>query len=159
MHADLACTIARAALPEVAQAQARHLAGQLDPEPAPATPPAVPTETAGERPSEGPAPTVAAGGPSQPAADAVRLQTGETASPPPKPTVAAVVARQQTAETGWGPLTTPAALPGPSEATGDEPQRQSGASGPLANGENAPANRRGAHRGPGSYGPSLPDSR
>jgi hypothetical protein len=79
MHADLACTIVRTALPEMTQAQASHLAGQLDPEPTPAAPPpTAPTKTAEDQASERPAPTDGASEASEPAAGGVRQQTGET---------------------------------------------------------------------------------
>jgi hypothetical protein len=138
MHADLACTIARAALPEVAQAQARHLAGQLDPQPtAPASPPAgTPTVTAQMPTSAEPAPTPAAGAAPERAADTGRPQTGETVSPGRPSGVAAAADRPQTAETApdlWATLT---ALLGREPGAADGLRGKPGMGGPLANGEN-----------------------
>jgi hypothetical protein len=137
MHADLACTIARAALPEVAQAQARHLAGQLDPEPtAPVPAPVVTTANAGERASERPAPTATSGAAPEPAADAVRQQTAQTACRSRQPIEAAAANRPQTEETARGPGATLSALPGREEEARDRPPGQAAVGGPLTNGRN-----------------------
>jgi hypothetical protein len=142
MHADLACTIARAALPEVAQAQARHLAGQLDPEPTVPTPaPVATTANAGERASAEPAPTAAACAAPE-SADVDRPQTGETVSPDRPSGVAAAADRPQTGETAPDRWATLAALLGREPGVQDGTPGQSGVRGPLANGDNGrPAGR------------------
>jgi hypothetical protein len=138
MHADLACTIARAALPEVAQAQARHLAGQLDPEPTAPTPaPAgTPTGTAREQASAEPAPTPAAGAAPKPAVDADRHQTGETVSPGQPSGVAAAAGRHQTGETAPDRWATLAALLGRESGAQDGTPAKPEVRGPSANGDN-----------------------
>jgi hypothetical protein len=138
MHADLACTIARAALPEVAQAQARHLAGQLDPEPPapPPTPPATPTVTAREQASTEPAPTAAACAAPEPAADADRPQTGGTV-PPERPFGGTAAAdRPQTGETARDRWVKLAALLGREPRAPDGTPAMFEVRGPSANGEN-----------------------
>jgi hypothetical protein len=146
MHADLACTILRSALPEMTQAQASHLAGQLDPEltaPAP-PPPGAPTATAGELASAKPAPSVAAQVATEPAADPVRQPTEETVSPL-QPSGVTAADRQQTEETAQNLWATLAALLdrelGAPDATPGRPE----VGGPSASGENGrPTGRRHA---------------
>jgi hypothetical protein len=130
MHADLACTVVRAALPEMAKAQASQLAGQLDPEPTPTA------ATVEEQASEEPAPAAPAGVAS--ASDDVRHQTGKTASTSSRPAVDPTVPRQQTGETGPNLLARFATLRNRNREEDAGSRKPSGGGGPSANGENGP---------------------